>query len=246
MKTHMLFDNLTLYKRCLIEGLREVSYVHLNDLISQVLSSFTASMRFSGTMDCCIDKLNTNLVPFSSMRYLLTSTSRFGTKIKPISHTISANQMTCQLFKKSNRLFSERFEDGLFFACSLQYRGQVAISEVHKAINKVRKIYNPKFAAWSKTGFKLANCWKPTTLPEDSAFQGNDGTVFMLCNNSVVTKALKTFGTLFDKMFQERACVHWYVSNGLEEGEFPDAREYLTTITSAYDNEELNHEKDLE
>ena len=65
----------------------------------------------------------------------------------------------------------------------------------------------------------------------------------MLCNNTVVTKSLKTFGTLFDKMFHERACVYWYVSEGLEEGEFPDAREYLETITQAYEKEEANHDQ---
>jgi len=243
---HILFDNLTLYKRCLMEGVDEVTYVHLNDIMSQILSSFTSSMRFCGTMDCSIQKIATNLVPFPAMKYLLSSMSRIGTKLKPIDHKISCNQMTCQLFKKSHRLFSERFEEGLFFACNLQYRGKIAISEVHKAIHKVRKIYSPKFTAWCKTGFKLANCWKPSCVPTDSVFQGNAGSVFMLVNNTVVTKSLKTFGNLFDKMFHERACVFWYVSEGLEEGEFPDAREYLETITQAYDKEEKNHDKALE
>ena len=104
---------------------------------------------------------------------ILASTSRLGTKMKSIDYQISCNQMTCQLFKKSHRLFSERFEEGLFFACNLQYRGKIAISEVHSAINKVRKIYNPKFTQWCKTGFKIANCWKPACLPLDSLFQGN-------------------------------------------------------------------------
>lgn len=246
LRYHILFDNLTLYKRCLMEGLNEVTYVHLNDIVAQVLSSFTSSMRFAGTMDCSLEKLATNLVPFPAMKYLLSSTSRLGTRFKPIDHKISVNQMTCQLFKKSHRLFSERFEEGLFFACNMQYRGKVAISEVHKAIHKVRKIYNPKFTEWCKTGFKIANCWKPVCLPSDSAFQGNKGSVVMLCNNTVVTKSLRTFGSLFDKMFHERACVFWYVSEGLEEGEFPDAREYLETITMAYDKEEKNHDQPFE
>jgi tubulin alpha len=70
---HILFDNLTLYKRSLMEGLNDVSYVHLNDIIAQVISSFTASMRFAGTMDCSLEKLATNLVPFPAMKYVTNS-----------------------------------------------------------------------------------------------------------------------------------------------------------------------------
>merc|ERR1712099_226443 len=153
---------------------------NLNRLISQTISSLTASLRFDGALNVDVTEFQTNLVPYPRIHFMLSSYAPVISAEKAYHEQLSVAEITNSVFEPASMMVKCDPRHGKYMA-------------------KVMRA------------------------------------VCMISNSTAIAEVFSRLDHKFDLMYAKRAFVHWYVGEGMEEGEFSEAREDLAALEKDYE-----------
>ncbi|KQK74143.1 Tuba1b protein [Amazona aestiva] len=220
-----MVDNEAIYDICRRNlDIERPTYTNLNRLISQIVSSITASLRFDGALNVDLTEFQTNLVPYPRIHFPLAT----------YAPVISA-EITNACFEPANQMVKCDPRHGKYMACCLLYRGDVVPKDVNAAIATIKTKRTIQFVDWCPTGFKVGINYQPPTVVPGGDLAKVQRAVCMLSNTTAIAEAWARLDHKFDLMYAKRAFVHWYVGEGMEEGEFSEAREDMAALEKDYE-----------
>lgn len=123
---NIILGNEAIYDICKRNlNIERPTYTNLNRLISQAISSITATLRFDGALSSDLNKLRTNMVPFHRLHFMLPSYS-------PIISAENAEQLSVaeiinSCFETDNMMAKCDARNKNYFACLMVYRGDVVL-----------------------------------------------------------------------------------------------------------------------
>jgi len=230
-----MVDNEAIYDICQSKlKVERPSYVNLNRIISQVVSSVTASLRFGGALNVDLAEFQTNLVPFPRIHFPLASYAPFNSKSSSDHYMNNVQELTKSCFEASNQMVKCDTRSGKYMSCCMLYRGDVVPKDVNAAITAMKTNRNVQFVEWCPTGFKVGINNQAPSMPESGDLQPTNRNLTMLANTTAIGDAWARLDAKFDLMFKKRAFIHWYVGEGMEEAEFTEARDDLAALENDY------------
>ncbi|KAF9288692.1 tubulin alpha chain-like protein [Linnemannia elongata] len=231
-----MVDNEAIYEICQRNlDVSRPTYTHLNRMIAQVVSSITASLRFAGSLNVDLNEFQTNLVPYPRIHFPLVTYAPILSAKKAYHEQLSVSEITTACFDIQNQMVKCDPRQGKYMACCLLYRGDVLPKDVSGTIATLKTKKTIQFVDWCPTGFKVGiNSVAPAVVPGGEVAKVHRA-VCMLSNTTAIGEAWSRLDHKFDLMYAKRAFVHWYVGEGMEEGEFSEAREDLAALEKDYE-----------
>ncbi|XP_061143692.1 tubulin alpha-1D chain-like isoform X3 [Syngnathus typhle] len=178
----------------------------------------------------------TNLVPYPRMHFPLATYAPFISAEKAYHERLSVADITNACFEPDNQLVKCDPRHGKYMACCLLlFVGDVAPKDVNSAIAAIKTKRTVQFVDWCPTGFKVGINYRPPMVFPGGDLAKVQRAVCMLSNTTAFAEAWARLDHKFDLMYAKRAFVHWYVGEGMEEGEFSEAREDMAALEKDYE-----------
>ena len=184
-----------------------------------------------------VRKITANLVPYPRLHIMSTSFSPFVADIDKFKFDYSVDKITESLLWKDN--YMTLYDEGYYKSISsmLSYWGDVSYSDIVKTYPSTKE----KLKLWnsSPTGVLYSASISPfLSFENDTSARCCVG---LINNSGLAVDFLERIAHKFDMLYARNAFVFWYVGEGMDSGEHPEAREDLEALIRDY-NEALTEE----
>lgn len=233
----LVFDNAALSDICKRKlEIDSPNYEDLNRIVAKVQSGMTQPLRFSGELNVDMNEFQTNLVPFPRLHFM---TCGLGGLYKPglESPDFSPRGITGDAFQHDSFLMKIPDFDVVkdkYMAIALNYSGEVKLKAANSTVDWLKRQNKVSFVEWCPTGFKIGLNSRGIAQVEGDKMSKMKSAVTMIGNNVGVRRMFQRYCKNYDMMYSQRAYVHWFLGEGMEEGQFSEARDDLGFLDKDY------------
>lgn len=221
----IVLDNHALYNIAVNQGENpSPTYSDLNAVISNAMSSITASIRYQGSLNTDMREFLVNLVPYPKQHFLITSYAPIIGESGPFSRNTGIGSIIKNLFDDTNAMAACKYDAGVYLATCVLLRGTANAKEFESSVEEVKA--SMKFAPFIPTGIK--------TGMTDTPPPGLNTSGVALHNHTAISDVFERIMKQFDTMFERKAFLHWYEAEGLEPNEMKAARDRVESLIGEY------------
>ncbi|KAL1122537.1 hypothetical protein AAG570_002867 [Ranatra chinensis] len=220
-------DNEALYSICESKlSVAKPNFTNINRVIAQAVAGVTGSLRFQGESVVNLEDLQTNLIPFERLHFPAIAYAPLVTPQTADKEIYTADQLVNSCLQPESSLVKCNLRQGRCMASCLLFRGGVAPAEANAAVTKLKSS--------GLINLVGVNAQPPSAIPGGDMAACPASLAFM-SNSSALVPLWSRINTKFDLMYSKRAYVHHYVGEGMEEGEFQEARDDIATLEKDYE-----------
>merc|ERR1712219_21893 len=179
--------------------------------------------------------MGTNLVPYPRIHFMLSSFAPVISAEKAYHEQLSVAEITSACFEPASMMAKCDPRHGKYMATCLMFRGDVVPKDVNAAVATIKTKRTIQFVDWCPTGFKVGINYQPPTVVPGGDLAKVQRACSMISNSTAIAEVFSRIDHKFDLMYAKSAFVHWYVGEGMEEGDFSEAREDLAALEKDYE-----------